>query len=349
MALPSLTLVTGAGGFIGRHLVDALLARGAAPRALVRNAAAADNLRARGVEALHGDVRDQAVAEAAVLGATVVFHCAAAVGPQFGRREIYDTNLGGVRTMLEAVRRARCADETCRLVLISSVNVLGTRHLDPATEDLPCRRSRDPAADVKIEAETLAMDYHRHHGVDVVILRPGFVYGPDDPHNVPRLVRALRRGKFAFLGSRSNVVPIVHVRDVVQALLLAGEAPAASGRVYHITDGSRTTAGEFVGRLAELTGSPMPHKVLPYFVPWLGCMAFEWLGRLRLHRGPAPVTRAALRFLGTSRYVDIRRAREELGYTPRVAYREGLADAVQGIEEKTDGWVLATGTGTPRP
>jgi 2-alkyl-3-oxoalkanoate reductase len=321
------TLVTGASGFVGRHLVGKLLARGAAVRALVRDPAAADALRARGLEALVGDVRDPAALREAVRGAGVIHHCAAAVGPRYSAREINEVNGTGVANLLEAVRQAGAG----RVVLLSSVNVLGTRNLDPATEDLPYRTSGDPAADVKIEAERLALDYHRRHGLDVVILRPGLIYGPGEPH-VPRMLDALRRGKFAFVGSRANVVPLVHVADVVRAMLLAAEAPAARGRVYHITDGSRTTVGELADHLAGLIGCPPPRRLLPYAVPYLGCLLFELLGRLGLRRGPAPITRAGLRFLGTSRFVDIRRAKQELGYAPLVDFRQGMAATVRWIE-----------------
>ena len=324
------TLVTGATGFVGSQVVDQLLARGKPVRALVRDPGKAEGLRARGVEVVGGDVRDPSTLDPAVRGAGVVHHCAAAVGPHFSKREIYDTNLGGVRNVLEAMRRAGAG----RMVLLSSVNVLGTRDLDPATEETPCRPSSDPAADVKIEAEQLALTYRRQHGVDVTILRPGFIYGPGDPHNVPKLIRAIERGKFAFIGSRDNVVPIVHVRDVAAAMLLAAGTPAASGQVYNLTDGSRTTAGEFVDHLAELLGRPRPQRVLPYALPYLACLVFGALNRLGLTRRQGPVTRAALRFLGTSRYVDIRKARQELGYEPRVRLREGLAETIRQLRKE---------------
>src|SRR5262249_4700638 len=153
-------------------------------------------------------------------------------------------------------------------------------------------------------------------------LRPGFIYGPRDPHNLPKLVRAIERGKFAFLGSRDNVVPIVHVDDVVRAMLLAARAPRASGRVYHVTDGSRTTVGELADFLAARLGRPGPRRVLPFWLPALGCLAIDLLRPFGLFRRSAPITRAGLRFLGTSRFIEIRRAREELGYAPQVPWRE---------------------------
>ncbi len=330
-----MTLVTGATGFVGSQVVDELLSRGEAVRGLVRDPAKAAKLRERGIEVIVGDIRDPGPVSQALQGIDVVHHCAAAVGPLYTGREIRETNLGGVRRLLKEARAASVG----RVVLLSSVNVLGTVNLDPATEDLPCRRSHDPAADVKIEMERLALEVAHGLGPEVVILRPGFIYGPGDPGNLPRIIGALRRGKFAYIGSRDNVIPIVHVGDVVQAMLLAAQAPSANGRTYQITDGSRTTIGQFIDRLADLVVCPRPQRVLPGFIPRLGCVVFDGL-RFVIRRCPAPINRSGVRFLGTSRYVDIRRARKELGYAPRVEYREGLADTLRGravpAKEETD-------------
>ncbi len=176
------------------------------------------------------------------------------------------------------------------------------------------------------------MEFHRRHGVEVTILRPGLIYGVGEK-NIPRLLDAIRRGKFRYLGSRDNIVPMVHIDDVVQALLLAAEKPEANGRVYHITDGSRTTIGELVDYLSELSGSPPPQKVLPLIVPKAACVVFETLQRLKLRSKPGPINRVGLRFLGTSRSIDISRARRELGYEPRVSFREGMAATVRAILE----------------
>lgn len=326
------TLVTGAAGFVGSHAIDELLAQGAALRALVRDGNQAAKLQRRGVEVVIGDMRDPRVLWEAVEGMQVIYHCAAAVGPKYTPRELYDINLAGARNLLDAVRENGAG----RVVLLTSVNVLGTRHLDPATEEIACRRSHDAAADVKIDIEELAWDYERRHGVDVTVLRLGMIYGPRDPLNLPKMISALRRGKFAFIGSREHIVPIVFVSDVVQAMLSAGRTPAARGRAYHLTDGSRTTIGAFVDHLAALIGCPPPHKVLPYVVPYLGCLVFEMLAGMRIYRGPAPIARNSLRLLGTSRYFAIDRARQELGFVPRVQYREGLAAAVQSLQEPSD-------------
>jgi nucleoside-diphosphate-sugar epimerase len=326
-------LVTGASGFVGSHVVEALRGQGTPVRAVVRTASAASSLHEAGVEVQVGDVCDPRVLAEAVRGVDVVYHCAAAVGPGYSPRQIHDISLAGARNLLEALKQ----NKSSRAVILTSVNVLGTRHLEAATEDIPCRRSHDASADVKIEIEALTTEYVQHHGVDAVILRPGLIYGPRDRHNLPQMARALRRGKFAFIGSRDNIAPIVYISDVVEVILLAGRTPASRGRIYHVTDGSRTTIGQFVDRLAELIGCPPPRKVLPYAVPYLACVLFDALAALRLYRGRPPISRASFRHLGTSRWVSIERATHELGYVPRVFYQEGLRIAVNWMEEQAHG------------
>jgi nucleoside-diphosphate-sugar epimerase len=242
--------------------------------------------------------------------------------------------------MLEAMQSAGQG----RFVFVSTLNVLGTRHLNYANEQTPYRRSSDPAADVKIAAEKLVLSFHTRQSVDVTIVRPGVIYGPGDRHNLPKLIRAIERGKFAYIGSRNHLIPLVHVRDVVQALILAGETPCARGRVYHITSDERVTISEFVDRLAALIGKPLPTKVLPYLLPYAGCILFEWLGRLRLYGGPAPIARNSLRFLGTSRSIDITRARQDLGFVPSVVYQTGLIETVRAMREEVHEEHLAVRT-----
>lgn len=328
MASPdSITLVTGAAGFIGSHVVEELLNRGKPVRAFVRqeNSQTADWL-ARGAEVFVGDVRDAAAVEKAAAGAAVIQHCAAAVAPHYTDQELREINVAGVRNALEALRRNGAG----RLVLLSSINVLGNRNLEGSSEDLPYRPFGEVRGDVKIDAEKLALDYHRQHGVDVTILRAAMVYGPGD-NNLEKMLGRIRKGKFVFMGSRDNVIPTVYVENLVQALLLAGESPKANGRVYHIADAERVTAGELADYLAEVTSSPKSTSVMPYPVARSLVALFGALKKVGVLKKP-PLNRVSLRFLGTSRQIDTRRAREELGYEPQVDFRAGMAEAVRWFE-----------------
>lgn len=320
-------LVTGATGFVGHRLVEALVEKGHEVRALVR-AGREGHAFPDGVEVVVGDVMELASLHAATRNRQVVFHCAAAVGNHFSRADIYRVNLGGVRNVLDALRGS-----TTHIMYISSINVLGTRNLAHANEDTACCTSNDPAADVKIEAEALALEYYRKHGVAVTIIRPGFIYGPGDPHNLPKLISALKRGKFSYIGSKDNIVPMVHVDAVVQALILAAEHPQSAGRIYHILDESRISIEGFIAELCQLIHVPAPTKVLPYWIPAVGCQVFSLLKTIGLWKKPAPIAPNSLRFLGTSRTFDLSRARDELGYRYEVPLTETLKAAIGPYQE----------------
>ena len=333
------TLVTGASGFVGSHLVDALLARNDGVHVLVRDPAKAGRTRQRGVHVTVGDMRDRQTLVSALADVDTVLHCAAAVGDQYSRRQLFEHNLQGARHLFEAA----CATDA-HVIMLSSLNVLGLRNLHPDTEELPRRHSNDPAADVKIAIEELAEEMAERRGLHVTILRSGFIYGPRDQRNLPRLVRAVRLGTFSYIGSAQNVVPIIHVSDVVQAMLRAADCPGAGLRLYHITDGSRTTMGDVATYLAGLVGSPPPRRRVPYALAWAVCVAFDALRPVRGGR-PGPVTRSALFFVGRSRAVDIGRAAQELGYAPQVGFREGMAATLRWMEAHADEYVAHSASG----
>jgi 2-alkyl-3-oxoalkanoate reductase len=324
-------LVTGATGFVGSYVVDALLAEGLPVRAFVRDAGKADELTGRGADVVVGDMVDPKIWIDAVRGAETIYHCAAAAEKEMSTWQARDANLAGLRNLLEAVRQTGRG----RIVLPTGLSVLGVRDLPKATEDLPRWRRGDPEIDSKVDAEELALLYHERHGVDVTILRPSFIYGPRDQRNLPSLVNAIRRGKFVYLGSRQNTVPLVHVEDVARAMLLAGRSTRARGRIYHVADGTRTTIEELIEFLAKCLGVEPPHRILPVFLARAACRLGARLVRFGWLRRPS-VTWSEVLFVGTSRFVDISRAEDELGYAPRVSYREGMAATLKWMNEQTN-------------
>jgi nucleoside-diphosphate-sugar epimerase len=314
------SLVTGATGFVGRHLVAHLAAQGESVRALYRDPAKAKLHLGPVAESVVGDICDRDTMNTAVAGAGIIYHCAAAHSTA-PADEIRRTTVPALRVLFEAVC---AAGGSPRIILMSSLNVLGNVSYSNATEKSPRRKTKELHVDLKIEAEQLAEEWIAK-GMEVVILRPGLIYGPGEPH-VPKLAEAIYKKKFVYIGSRDNIVPLVHVSDMVEAMRLAGQSNAPR-RVYQITDGSQTTISDLVRHLARILQCPEPTRVLPTIVPRVANSVFEMIGK----RGP--VSRAALRFLGSSRHVDIQRARNELGFQPRVNISEGLESMKDWLRE----------------
>jgi nucleoside-diphosphate-sugar epimerase len=297
-------LVTGGAGFIGSHLVDGLVERGAVVRVLDDfSTGTRRNLahHADRVEVLAGDVRDLAACRRACRGARGAFHLAALGSVP---RSIVDPattiaiNVAGTANLFTAARDEGVA----RVVYASSSSVYGD------APQLPKREGEEgaplsPYALSKAMGEQLAMQFGRCFGVELVGLRYFNVYGPrqspEGPYAavVPRfLAAALARVPMEIHGDGDQSRDLTYVGDAVAATLLAAVAPAAaSGRAYNVASGRRVTMNDLAARVATLAGSAAPPR----------------------HLAPRPGdVRDSL--------ADLTAARERLGYEPRVDLGDGL-------------------------
>jgi UDP-glucose 4-epimerase len=256
-------LVTGAGGFIGSHLVEALAGRGARVRALVRyNSASArgwlDELPASllpQVEVVAGDIRDGGGVQAAVSGQEVVFHLAALVSIPYSYEapESYiDTNVRGTLNVLEACRRAGGV----RLVQTSTSEVYGTPETVPITEAHPLR-AQSPYAATKVAGDKLAESYHCSFGLPVVVLRPFNTYGPRQSARavLPTILSQLLAGRTTIeLGALWPRRDLMYVTDAVAGFVKAAESEAAVGQTVHLGTGRDVSVGELAELAMTVTG-----------------------------------------------------------------------------------------------
>jgi nucleoside-diphosphate-sugar epimerase len=318
------SLVTGATGFIGGRLVSSLRQQGDEVKALVRDPRRARALKAQGVALVEGDITDAAALRAAVEGVTHVFHCAAILGDD-PNPDIRRVNVEGTRALLEACAAAG----TRRFIHLSSLAVLGAKHHRGTDESAPYERARDAYTNTKIEAEQSVREHGTEGRLETVVLRPGFVYGPGDRLFLPRLIEGLESRRFIFVGDGSKVLNLTYVDDLVQALLLARDTPAAAGQVYNLTDGSTTSLREFVNLLSELLDLPPTTRHLSPALAWAICYALEcatWAARSKT-TPPLNVTR--MKFLYYNQHYSIEKARRELGYAPTFDYARGLRQSVR--------------------
>lgn len=276
-AAPMRALLTGAGGFIGRHLA-ARLRQG------------------HDVRAFSGDLRDARAFEGQP-HADVAWHLAAVSSPPESVRDPVGTwavNATGTLHLLEWARRERVG----RVVLVSSAHVYGPAKYSPIDEAHPTLPVT-PYGASKLAAEALARGYAASYGLEVVIVRPFNVYGPGQGPGflVPDILRQLREGEKLVLGNPAPVRDFTYVDDAVDLLARAGEAKDAAGATLNLGSG----AGHSVEEVARAAIRVSGRHVEPTFDP----------SRFR-----ANDTRELI--------VDNRRAREVLGWAPRVGLEEGL-------------------------
>jgi nucleoside-diphosphate-sugar epimerase len=331
--MPPTCLITGTTGFVGGHLVEACARRNWSVRALARAGSDTGLLERTGITIERGDLTDAAAVRAAVQGVEVVFHCAAKVGDWGPVEDYRAVNVEGLRGLLEACREVPLR----RFVHFSSLGVYAARHHHGTDETEPLPETHmDGYTQTKVESEKLALRYQREYGVPVVVLRPGFIYGPRDRRVLPKLLENLRLRKVRYLGGGGRAMNTIYVGNLVDAAFLAVECPAAVGQVYNLTDGEAVSKRRFIEALTDGVGVPKPP---PVPVPlWVARFAAHWMeGRARRRGDPQPprLTQARLKFLGLNLDFSIEKAKRELGYQPHVSFDQGMRETVAWYKQNT--------------
>ncbi|NTU84702.1 MAG: NAD-dependent epimerase/dehydratase family protein [Chloroflexales bacterium] len=308
-------LITGAGGYIGRHLARALRERGEAVRCLDVRAGALVPLAALGAETLVADAGDEAAVRAALVGVTVVYHLA---GSALGSpAEIARANVAGARAVAAA-----CAGHPGLQALVyagsGALYPSGPGWLDETTPPAPGFHY----ARAKHEAERVLLEARARHGLPVLVARIAAVYGPASP---AMMVEQVRHGRFPLIGGGRGYASNIYIDDAIAALLAMPER-GRPGQIYNLADDEPAPVAEFYGQMARLLGAPPP----PTIAPAVG-RALVWLvgTASRLRRRPMPLPIDMVDMAAVSHRMANRRMRDDLGVTPRYpSYREGLPVAL---------------------
>lgn len=309
-------LVTGASGFIGRSLCRELTGRGAEVTALLRRVASGP-----WKSVLRADLGAVPIAARQLDGVDTVFHVA---GKAHARTRSasdvseYETvHVHGTRDLMHAARKAgvRCC------VLLSSVKAMGEGGVDVLDEDAPCA-PQNPYGATKLAAERIVLE--ELPLPCPVVLRPTLVYGAGSRGNLDLMIRAIRQGLFPAIVFPPNARSMIHVDDVIQACLLAAEAPAACGRTYILTDGLEYSTNDVAAWIFEAFGK-RPGFRLPFGVLKAAASFGDLAGKLGL---PSPLNTDALdKLAGSARYSNAKICRE-LGFTPSRDLRQGIREMV---------------------
>jgi nucleoside-diphosphate-sugar epimerase len=318
-------LVTGATGFLGRALVRRLSREGAQVLALYRTERKRERIEGLpGVEPVAGDLTDREQMRTVCTGCRSVIHAAAAlVGPPQLQQEVnVEGSAGLVATAAAAGVR--------RLVHVSSVAVYGFRPgavLDEATDPDPAGYTYSRT---KAEAERAVRTAAAGTGLEVAIVRPGTIYGPRARTWTGLLFRWAQRRPLVLPGSGRGTIPYIHVDDVVDLGLLCAVHPAAAGGIFNAVMDPPPTLRQVLGAWADLAGNPW-RLSLPVPLVRLAARLAAVTARPGTVRREAP---AIARMLVEPARWPMDRAREVLGWRPRVGLEEGIAGCVPWLREK---------------
>lgn len=325
-------LVTGGTGFLGRRLVERLLAAGRPVTVLGRTPA--PDLEQRGVRFVRASLDHAAAVQMACAGVGTVFHVAAKVGVWGRYDDFFRTNVLGTRALLAGCQ----AQGVPRFVHTSTPSVVyNGRDLAGADESLPLTTacpSPYPLTKAIAEREVLAANSST---LRTIALRPHLIWGVGDPHLVPRVLARARAGRLRIIGGGRNRVDMVHVDNAVDAHLLAEQAlspaGAAAGRAYFITNGEPVVLWDWINALLVALGEPPMTKKLSLGAASVLGGVCEALWRVLPLRGEPPMTRFVAAELAKEHWFDLTAARRDLGYVPRVTMAAGTAELVANLRK----------------
>lgn len=321
-------LVTGAGGFLGRHLCKALQKKG--HRVVNFSRSAYPDLKEQGIDTIRGDISDGATVEAALQGIEAVFHVASKVGIWGKYDDYYQTNVLGTQNIIDACKKHGIK----KLIYTSSPSVVfGTESLHGVGEEQDY-----PKEYISHYAKTKALAEQRilaacDSNLATVALRPHLIFGPGDHHIFPRIVDRARTGKLKRIGDGKNLVDVIFVKNAVDAHISAFEklepGSKISGKAYFLGQEKPVNLWEFIDDiLVRHKVEPLTDKISDKAAYNIGWLMEKGYGLLGIKSEP-PMTRFMALQLSCSHYFNHKNAENDLDYVPRVHIKEALDQTVR--------------------
>jgi UDP-glucose 4-epimerase len=338
-ALKPKALISGAGGFIGSHLTEHLLQQGHAVRGLLMPEESDQFLAGLAVETVRGDIKRRQSLEMAVEGIDTIYHLAAISlhDARLPDSEYIAVNIEGTRNLLNAAVAAGVK----RFLYTATIEAVGlSQDGKPLTEESE-QRPRNIYGRTKMEAEKLVLDYAKKKRIETIVVRPPMIYGPREFILLRRLFKIIALGFYPLIGSGRALTEFCYVKNQVHGIALAA-ARGTSGSIYFISDERPYTIEEIVSTIAAELGTHAwtPHLPVP-IAKTIGA-SLEILNKLlpfypfRIPQtGRPPFSRKTVEWTAESRlYVDISKAREELGYRPAYSLSDGVQETIAWYRER---------------
>lgn len=315
--------ITGATGFIGKAVVKNLIKDKHSVTELLLPQE--DERLAGGSAFVRGDVTQRESLAGKMKGHDAVIHLAGAVGYQ-SWKNCRNINIHGARNVVdEAVHSG-----VRRFIHMSSVSVYGRVPNVLIGEDFPHRKIGDPYGDTKIDAENIIHEVALGGALDVTIIRPTAVYGEGDDKFLPKLIENLKSGKFRIVGSGEHSVDLINVSDIADFVLLVLKEPKSIGKTYNLANLENPSWNEMLQAISSELGIPMPEKHLPYQLAYAFGGVMEFLSFFS--RKPPRLNRYSIRLIGQPYHYSTDRARQEMGFTPRIKLLDGVSDCLKKMQ-----------------
>lgn len=307
-------LITGASGFIGSFLVKALKNKHKV-RVLIRDKLG-EIEGTKGIEIAKGNLTDTESLEKATKNIDIVIHCAA-LHKKVNYKHLHNANVTGTENLLRACEKNRIK----KFIYLSSITTFGS--IEKANE----KSGRNPESDyakTKLLGEKIAERYMKKT-FPVTILIPSLVYGPSKRAGSSQWFRYIKKGYFRIFGKGGNKIEVIHISDLVRAIILTLNNKKSNNNTY-IISGQTTTLNEFTNKIAEAENVRKPRHI----PEWLAYATGFFLGIISKIAGKdMPLTITKIRNMTRSRSANISKAKKELGFKPQVSLDEGIKSNVR--------------------
>lgn len=332
-------LVTGANGFVGSNLCGSLIRTGHSAVGLVRPSSDLTFLKnLPGLQIVKGDITQKESIEAAMKDVSIVYHAAGYASDWGPWKTFRSVHVEGVRNVMDTA--LQCGVQ--RVVYISSVSVYGFPGGVAIDETAPLvPRSDDPYITTKTEGEELALSYQSDK-LEVAVLRPAGVYGPNDRTTTLQLAPVLVSRQFGYVDGGKYLMAPVYIDNLVQAIRLAAENDRAPGQVYNVVDDGKVTWKEYVEWMCEDLNCKTPWLSVPKWIAWPLAVVLDNTAKLLKKRESPMINKYRVRVVMNDNHYSTEKAKRELGYSPEISTREGIKRTIDWYLKYTDNDVQKT-------
>ena len=330
---PSMNLVIGGTGFLGREIICQLLERGQKVRTLCRRNVDIPE----GAEVLLGDVTDPASLQTACQGVETVYHTASIPSISMHWKPFYETNVLGAQNVLDACK----ATGVRKLIYTSSASVTFDCKPQHGTDESIPYPSRWFAhyPHSKALAEKMTLDA-ASDSLLTCSLRPHLIIGKRDRHLIPRLLQRAKSGRLFRVGDGTNLIDIIFVENAAIGHIQAAEAltdknSPVNGNAYFLTQGEPVNCWHWIDEVLAMHGLPKVKRSVPFSVAWVLGWALEGVYKYCRLQGEPVMTRFLAAQLAVTHFLNISRAKRDFDYTPEISMEVGMRRLAEGISTES--------------
>ncbi len=317
-------LITGVNGYIGSKLAKKLIEEGHDVIGMIRQSSNLHLLGSIPVKLIYGDFTNQSSLPNVVAGIDIVIHAGGMVSDWGNYSDFEKANFEGTKNMVAVSQNAHVK----RFIHISTVAVHGFGFQN-ATEEYLMPNLENAYAKTKKMSELWLSEFSKTHSMELVIIRPGNVYGPDDHKFIKKYLQAIEKQQFAFIKGGSSLTCPSYIDNLVCGIILSCFHPKAAGETFIITDGLYINWKEFTCKLVRQLGLPLPKFSTSF--PFAYALAYinEWFCKVIFKTYAPLLTRYRINNGGKDYHFSITKARRILGYEPRVDINEAVHKTIK--------------------